>query len=222
MPRLTKQVIDETPFPSAGQVFVRDTELPGFALRVTKGRKSFVLDKRIRGRMRRLTIGPYGPLTVDQARKVAATHVGAITQGGDPAQVRQDRLHEPTFGDLTEQYLERHAPRKRSARDDRGMLHTHLMDFRTRKLTDLSRNDVARLHAKIGATAPYRANRLVALLRKMFNLARDWGLYSGENPATRIQFFERHLAIGSCSPKNSPGSFRPWPKSPTCMSARFF
>ena len=70
MRRLTKQVIDETPFPSAGQVFVRDTELPGFALRVTQGRKSFVLEKRIRGRMRRFTIGPYGPLTVDQARKL--------------------------------------------------------------------------------------------------------------------------------------------------------
>ena len=87
MPRLTKQIVDETPFPSAGQVFVRDAELPGFALRVTKGRKSFVLEKRIRGRMRRLTIGPYGPLTVDQARKLASTHVGTIAQGDDPAQV---------------------------------------------------------------------------------------------------------------------------------------
>ena len=208
MRRLTKQVIDETPFPSAGQVFVRDTELPGFALRVTKGRKSFVLEKRIRGRMRRLTIGPYGPLTVDQARKLANTHVGAIAHGDDPAQVRQDRLHEPTFGDLTEQYLERHAPRKRSARDDRGMLDTHLMDFRTRKLTDLSRNDVARLHAKIGATAPYRANRLVALLRKMFNLARDWGLYLGENPATRIQFFREESRDRFVQPEELPRLFQ--------------
>ena len=208
MPRLTKQVIDETPFPSAGQVFVRDTELAGFALRVTKSRKSFILEKRIRGRMRRLTIGPYGPLTVDQARKLAATHVGAIAQGGDPAQVRQDRLHEPTFGDLTDQYLERHAPRKRSARDDRGMLETHLMGFRTRKLTDLSRNDVARLHAKVGATAPYRANRLVSLLRKMFNLARDWGLYAGENPATRIQLFREESRNRFVQPEEFPRLFQ--------------
>jgi integrase len=208
MPRLTKQVIDETPFPSAGQVFVRDAELPGFALRVTQGHKSFILEKRIRGRMRRLTIGPYGPLTVDQARKLAATHVGAIAQGDDPAQVRQDRLHEPTFGDLTEQYLERHASRKRSARDDRGMLHTHLLIFRTRKLTDLNRNDVARLHAKVGETAPYRANRLVALLRKMFNLARDWGLHAGENPATRIQMFREESRDRFVQPEELPRLFR--------------
>jgi hypothetical protein len=127
-----------------------------------KGGKSFILEKRIRGRMRHLTIGPYGPLTVDQARKVASMHVGAIAQGDDPAQVRQDRLHEPTFEDLTEQYLKRHAPRKRSARDDRGMPHTHLVVFRTRKLTDLNRNDVARFHAQVGRRFPYRANRLMA------------------------------------------------------------
>ena len=208
MPRLTKQLIDATPFPPAGQVFVRDAELPGFALRVTQGRKSFVLEKRIRGRMRRLTIGPYGPLTVDQARTLANIHVGAIAQGTDPAQVRQDRVHEPTFADLTTQYLERHAPRKRSARDDRGMLQTHLAIFRTRKLTDLSRNDVARLHATVGATAPYRANRLVALLRKMFNLARDWGLYVGENPATRIQFFHEESRDRFVQPEELPRLFQ--------------
>jgi len=208
MPRLTKQLIDETPFPPAGQVFVRDAALPGFALRVTKGRKSFILEKRIRGRMRRLTIGPYGPLTLDQARKVAATHVGAIAQGADPAQVRQDRLHEPTFGDLTEQYLARHAPHKRSARDDRGMLETHLAVFRTRKLTDLNRNEVARLHAKVGETAPYRANRVVALLRKMFNLARDWGLSTGENPATRIQFFKEESRDRFVQPEELPRLFQ--------------
>ena len=207
MRRLTKQVIDETPFPSAGQVFVRDAELPGFALRVTKGRKSFILEKRIRGRMRRLTIGPYGPLTVDQARKLAVTHVGAIAQGADPAQVRQDRLHEPTFGNLTAQYLERHAPRKRSARDDQGMLSTHLAVFRTRKLTDLNRNDVARLHMQVGETTPYRANRLVALLRKMFNLARDWGLYAGDNPATRIQFFREESRDRFVQPEELPRLF---------------
>jgi integrase len=208
MPRLTKQLIDETPFPIAGQMFVRDTELRGFALRVTQGRKSFILEKRIRGRMRRLTLGPYGPLTLEQARKLAAAHIGAIAQGADPAQVRQDRLHEPTFGDLTAQYLERHAPRKRSGRDDRAMLDTHLAVFRTRKLTDLNRNDVARLHAQVGETAPYRANRLVALLRKMFNLARDWGLYAGENPATRIQMFREESRDRFVQPEELPRLFQ--------------
>ena len=182
-----------------------------------------ILEKRIRGRMRRLTLGPYGPLTLDQARELAATHVGAIAQGADPAQVRQDRLHEPTFGNLTAQYLERHAPRKRSARDDQGMLTTHLAVFRTRKLTDLNRNDVARLHAQVGETAPYRANRMVALLRKMFNLARDWDLHAGEKriPPRASRCFERKLAIGSCNRRNSRDCFRRSRRKRIPLSARW-
>ena len=207
MRRLTKRVIDQTPYPSAGQVFVRDSELPGFALRVTKGRKSFVLEKRIRGRMRRLTIGPYGPLTVDEARKLANAQIGAVARGEDPAQARQDRLREPRFADLVELYLQRHAPHKRSARDDRGMLESHLKGLWTRQLTDIARQDVAKLHATIGTTAPYRANRAVALLRKMFNLARDWGLVSGDNPATRIQFFKEEKRDRFLYPEELPRVF---------------
>lgn len=207
MRKLTKQLIDQISFQSAGQIFVRDAELPGFALRVTQSRKSFVLEKRIRGRMRRITIGPYGPLTVEQARKLAEAQVGAIARGDDPAQVRQDRIHEPTFADLTDQYLSRHAPRKRSARDDRAMLATHLNVLRTRKLTDITRNDVARLHGRIGETTPYRANRVVALLRKMFNLAKDWGLYHGGNPATRIQFFRETSRDRFVQPDELPRLF---------------
>ncbi|MGE0826558.1 MAG: tyrosine-type recombinase/integrase [Candidatus Binatia bacterium] len=190
MPKLTKRLIDDTPFPSSGQVFLRDCVLRGFALRVTKGTKTFVLEKRVRGRVRRITIGPYGPLTVDQARKQAEAHVGAIAQGEDPAQARQDRIKEPTFGDLALLYEQRHLPMKRSARDDRSMLDTHLKELKTRKLSDISRNEIVLLHSKIGETAPYRANRAVALLRKMFNLAKDWGMFQGENPATRIHFFK--------------------------------
>ena len=93
-------------------------------------------------------------------------------------------------------------------RDDQGMLTTHLAVFRTRKLTDLNRNDVARLHAQVGETAPYRANRLVALLRKMFNLARDWGLHAGENPATRIQMFREESRDRFVQPEELPRLFQ--------------
>jgi len=88
------------------------------------------------------------------------------------------------------------------------MLDTHLLVFRTRKLTDLTRNEVARFHAKVGNTAPYRANRLVALLRKMFNLARDWGLHDGENPATRIQMFREESRDRFVQPEELPRLFQ--------------
>ena len=46
------------------------------------------------------------------------------------------------------------------------------------------------LHATVGKRAPYQANRVLALLRKMFNLAKIWGLFSGDNPVTGIEKFK--------------------------------
>jgi integrase len=223
MPKLTKRIIDQTAFPTSGQALVRDSELRGFALRITRGSKSFVLEKRIRGRMRRFTLGPYGPLTVEQARALASTRIGEIARGEDPAEIRQTRIHAPTFTDLTEWYEQRHLPRKRSARDDRSMLTMHLKEFRARKLLDITRNDIVLLHAGIGRSAPYRANRVVALLRKMFNLAKDWGLMLGDNPATRIQFFKEVSRDRFLHPDELPRVFAAIAEEPDiCVRAAFF
>lgn len=209
MPKLTKRVVDSTSFPAMGQRFVRDTELAGFALRITKGRKTFVLEKRMHGRVRRVTIGPYGPLTVEQARATALTMAGEIVQGGDPAQARQARHAELTFGELADLYLQRHAVRKRSAHNDISALKRHLQGWRSRRLSAITRNDVATLHAELGAAGhPYGANRVVALLRTMFNLARDWGLYEEENPAARVAFFPETPRDRFLKPDELPRFFK--------------
>jgi integrase len=62
--------------------------------------------------------------------------------------------------------------------------------WRHRRLSDLTREHVAELHARVGRdSGHYAANRGLALLRAMFNLARTWGLCSGDNPATGIRAF---------------------------------
>lgn len=54
MPKLTKRTIDAASYPEPGrQVFLRDEEVRGLAVRITHGSKSFVLEKEIRGRIRR-------------------------------------------------------------------------------------------------------------------------------------------------------------------------
>jgi hypothetical protein len=71
--RLTKRIVDLA-VPNSGDHFLWDSDLKGFGLKVTPaGRKSFVAQYRSRddGRTRRLTIGSYGPLTVEEARSQA-------------------------------------------------------------------------------------------------------------------------------------------------------
>jgi len=47
---------------------------------------------------------------------------------------------------------------------------------------------------------PYAANHLVRLLRAMFNLAKDWGMVTGDNPAARIKLFPEHKRDRFLSP----------------------
>ena len=188
--KLTKKIIDATKRPEEGQVFLRDTELPGFGVRLTRGSTTFILEKKVYGRSRRMKIGPYGPMTLEQARDEARKKIGEIATGLDPAQARIDRSHEPTFKKLIETYKERHLPRKRSAFKDEGNIKNHLEAWNNRRLTAIERKDIALLHSKVGQkNGRYAANRLLALIRKMFNLGKIWGLCEGENPAVGIEMF---------------------------------
>jgi hypothetical protein len=74
--RLTKTYVDTLqppPVPAnakKSQAFYRDTAIPGFALRVTSADvKTFIVEKRINGKNKRISLGRYGHLTVEQARK---------------------------------------------------------------------------------------------------------------------------------------------------------
>lgn len=201
--KLTKRIVDSAKHPDKGQIFLRDESLRGFALRVTPGSKTFILEREIHGRVRRISLGRYGPMTVEIARELAQKRIVEINEGKDPAEERRQSIHAPTFGDLEQMYLARHASRKKSAANDRAILNHHLASWRTRKLNTITRNDIARLHSRIGTepssvirpgrpTArpmPRTANAMLALVRSMFNLAHDWGLYSGANPCIRIKKF---------------------------------
>src|SRR5688500_14610524 len=93
MPALTKRTIDATKPDSSRDRFVWDDEVKGYGLRVRpSGHKSFVFQFRLGGRggsSHRLTIGDYGALTPDQARRQAKQLAGAVAQGRNPALERE-------------------------------------------------------------------------------------------------------------------------------------
>ena len=166
-----------------------DPSFPRFGLRLSdRGRKVWVVRYRAAGRRRRLTLGIYPHLSLANARKQARDAMHVVENGGDPAAEKAaDRVAE-TFGELATEYLERHAkPRKKSWREDDRILESELLPaWKPRKVKDITRRDVRAVIDNVAARpAPIMANRVLALVRKMFNFAieHDW---VDANPAAKI------------------------------------
>lgn len=205
--RLTKNSIERAALPAPGKKerFLRDDVVRGLGVRITAlGERRFIFEARIKGRPRRLTIGPWPDLNVTLARERALEIRTAIAKGEDPASDAAEARRELTFAALWDVYLERHAkPHKRSAGRDEYLMARYVPNgWHGRRLSDIGRDDVARLHARIGDQhGHYAANRTLALLRTMLNLARDWELLKGDNPAEGIKPFKEHRRQRFLSPE---------------------
>ena len=180
--------------PEISDIKVRDTELPGFELKLTpSGRVVYRLDYRINGRRRWLTIGNSGT-TPEQARKLVARTLQAVAAGKDPAEEVAEAKYGVTIADLAARYMDEHAAMKkkpRSAVEDARQIEKFINPaLGNRKVASITRADAAKLHHELRRT-PYQANRVLALLRKMMNLAEAWGLRpENSNPCTHIEKFK--------------------------------
>ena len=176
--------------PSQRQQELWDRALPGFGCRISpRGRKTWMMMYRYRGRQRRLTLGTlHQGMTLADARTAARTALLQVGRGVDPAAMKRDDRHVDTVAALGADYLERHAkPRKRSWKVDDWRLRKEILPhWRYRDVKDIRRRDVRGLVEAIAQRgAPIHANRTLALIRKMFAFAvdREW---VDANPASRI------------------------------------
>ena len=210
--KITKRSVDALmPAVNGIEAVLWDTELKRFGVRVQRGgAKSYILQYRAgtgRGApLRKLTIGRHGsPWTPETARREARRLLGLVETGADPAADKIARQEAPTVAELGERFLVEHAEAKRkssTAAEYRRLLDKIILPaLGKRKVADVTRAEATRLH-HTNRAAPYQANRVLALLSKMFNLAERWGLRSdGSNPCRHVERFpekkrERMLSPG--------------------------
>jgi integrase len=178
---LTARVVEQLPPASPGdrhEYF--DQELPGLTLRVTeRGAKTWTVMYRHRGRLRRLTLGSASILAPAAARARARDVLYAAGKGSDPATEKSEGRSAETLQELAKLYIDKHArPRKRSWRADRNLLDRKILPrWRHRAIVDITRRDCLGLvEAVAEAGAPVVANRVAALISKLFSFALDRGL----------------------------------------------
>ena len=105
---LTKRLVDSLECGSGLDYVVWDREVTGFGVRVKEsGTKSFLIKYRTRrSRQRKMTLGKYGALTVEQARKMARTELGRVAGGEDPVLDSQQDRRAKTISELCDLYFE--------------------------------------------------------------------------------------------------------------------
>jgi integrase len=191
--RLTDAVVRALPVPASGNKITYERgpgAVRGFGARVTANHaRSFILGYTIDGRERRLTIGSYPTWGVAAARDRAKELRRDIDRGIDPLGQREAARTAPTVSELSARYLSEHAvPKKRTAAYDAAMIRRFVVpELGFRKVASIAFADVDRLHRKVteknGGPA---ANRVLALLSKMFNLSIRWEMRA-DNPCKGIE-----------------------------------
>jgi integrase len=200
MPRLTKSYVDRLQ-PRARRYDVYCDSLRGFTVRVNAdGTKTAGFRYLRDGARHRVTIGVLGDgFTLDRARRKAEKLRGQVQDGAHPAHDRDERRNAPTFGEVADRYMSEIAKPYRKASTSHGyerLLRNHLRPaLGSMKIGDITRDDVQRLHQRIGETAPGAANRALALVSVIMTNAERWGLRdTRSNPCHRMEkFAERKM-----------------------------
>lgn len=172
MAKLTKRAVDAQSPPGKGQTFLWDGEIRGFGVRIVpSGLKTFVVQYRnVEGRTRRMAIGRYGVMTLEQARDQAKINLGAIAGGADPAAAKASSREAIIVSEVCDWYLaeaqagrilgRRHRPIKTSTLAmDRSRIETHIKPLLGRRqVRALKLGDIEAMQSDItdGKTAKPR------------------------------------------------------------------
>ena len=196
MPRLTKRTVDQIA-PGSTDTIQWDDELRGFGVRVwPTGRKVYLVMNRVKGRLRKITIGPHGPITAEKARVRAHEIISEAKAGRDPVKDLDQARVAPTVKGIGERFLKEHVALRckpsTQAEYKRSVEFFINPKIGTRKVTDIERKDIAEIHQSL-SHIPYQANRTFGVLSKMFNLAEVWGLRpDGSNPCLHVKKYVEH------------------------------
>jgi integrase len=174
MKKLTDAFVKTVTAPEKGRVELRDSEVRGFALRVTdRGAKSWVFIHNFNGSRGKVTLGSYPELSLADARKQARQHRGEVARGEEPGAAKRTARAAKTIGEAADDYIERWAkPNKRTWKQDAWAFKKYVLPYwASRKLVDITRADVINLLDHIADGAPIQANRVRALLSKFFRFA---------------------------------------------------
>lgn len=193
----TEARIAELPFADKGDRYtVYDTTTKNLAVRVGETTKIYYLIKRVNGRKIWVNLADSENTSLKDARDLLIENMKIVNDGKNPndekKKLRQDVTVQQFFDDF---YYPAHSlvrKTKKSQNMDEMIMRLYIpSEIKRRKMLDITRGDMERMHnrLKLELNSVYSANRALKLMRQMFYKAIDWDLPT-TNPAARIKLFK--------------------------------
>lgn len=197
--KLTQQIItNDLRCPEGkNRVELCDTELPGLYVEVrttNPGQGTYYLRyKDHTGKTCHQKVGRTSEIELAEARRRAKQLKAEISLGADPRGEAKAQKEVPTLDVFfTGQYEPFAKPRKRSWKRDEELYRLRVKArFGSRRLNQISRQMIQTFHTELLASglAPATCDHHLKLLKRVYNLAIDWGVFGGPNPVARVPMF---------------------------------
>ena len=167
--------------------------LPGFGMRsYYSGRRVYIVQRRMGGRMRTMTLGSAEVLREAVARDVAARILLRCQVGENPAETRTRVRSNPSWSVFLDEYWSRMAsrwkPRTIETHDCYRRVHLDGA-FAGNFIDQIDQEDVTRWFAAVtDRSGPGAANRALDIVKAMMRKAEEWGYREhGSNPVAGLR-----------------------------------
>jgi len=173
---LTAKFIRSLPFEPNKPKFITDRNLRGFGVKILRQSKVFYFEKRIQGKPKRVTIGPFPDLTLEEARQVAHFYHAELAKGRNPFEKKETKATSPTIT-LRQAYenyfIIRTNLRPGSLKSMRGHISRYLKAWFDTPVLDITPEMVLEKHRFVTVNhGPTVASYSFRYLRAILNLAK--------------------------------------------------
>ncbi|MFH7319771.1 tyrosine-type recombinase/integrase [Desulfurivibrio sp. D14AmB] len=171
--KLTKTTVEKLPHPATGQTFFWDSELKGFGVRLNPNSRVYIVQARIQGRTRRVTLGKHGVITTDQARDKARKALVDMAEGKDPAAEKaRQKAVAVTLRQVVADYIEARTLAPLSVASIQHHLNSNLAALADKPISHITRDTVKKMYLAKAEQSPSQAVQCFRNLRALLNFAR--------------------------------------------------
>lgn len=173
--KINKTNVEDLPLPESGQVLYWDDEVKGFGVRLTPKGVAYIVQGRINGNSRRVTLGRHGIITAHQAREKAKKVLAGFIDNIDPkVEKAKDEAQSVTLRTVAKNYIsdKRDKLKPSSVHNINRHIRTSFEKWADKPVINITRDKVAARHIEMTEYGPAQADQAFRVLRFLLNYAR--------------------------------------------------